>query len=331
MNENVPVASPAAAPVAPPLPREGFIRLSPLNRRRLQNFKANRRGYWSFWIFMVLFVLSLFAELIANDRPILASYRGELLYPAFVDYPEEMFDRVMAVNVKGVWLGMKTVAPLLRARGGGAIVNTASIAGLHGSRVPLVAYTASKHAVIGLTRTGALELARHGIRVNAVCPSPIETAMVRALETGLPAASGRVRLVQEDVPGSREQAGFLVYVPVYGSGEAVAPEHPREHLRGFVYAAFRMGDLVEGLRFPGDLRSCGTCHVAGSFDLPLPDGVLPSLTTPPISAVCTSCHDGTSTAAHAEIMTTMSGAESCETCHGVGAIYDMTQHHRLDP
>ena len=58
-----------------------------------------------------------------------------------VDYPEEMFDRVMAVNVKGVWLGMKTVAPLLRARGGGAIVNTASIAGLHGSRVPLVAYT----------------------------------------------------------------------------------------------------------------------------------------------------------------------------------------------
>ena len=58
-----------------------------------------------------------------------------------VDYPEEVFDRVMAVNVKGVWLGMKTVAPLLRARGGGAIVNTASIAGLHGSRVPLVAYT----------------------------------------------------------------------------------------------------------------------------------------------------------------------------------------------
>ncbi len=87
----------------------------------------------------------------------------------------------------------------------------------------------------------------------------------------------------------------------------------------------------EGLRFPGDLRSCGTCHVAGSFDLPLPEGVLPSLTTPPISAVCTSCHDGASTAAHAEIMTTMSGAESCETCHGVGAIYDMTQHHRLDP
>ena len=102
---------------------------------------------------------------------------------ALVDYPEETFDRVLAVNVKGVWLGIKTVAPLLRARGGGAIVNTASIAGLRGSR-NLVAYTASKHAVVGLTRTAALELAPAGVRVNAVCPSPIDTAMVQALETG---------------------------------------------------------------------------------------------------------------------------------------------------
>jgi microcin C transport system permease protein len=96
MNESIPVVSPAASPVAPPLPREGFIRLSPLNRRRLQNFKANRRGYWSFWIFLVLFGLSLFAELIANDKPILASYKGEILYPAFVDYPEEKFGGFLA-------------------------------------------------------------------------------------------------------------------------------------------------------------------------------------------------------------------------------------------
>ncbi|WP_230532698.1 ABC transporter permease [Microvirga roseola] len=92
MNENVPVASPAASP----LPREGYIKLSPLNRRRLDNFKANRRGYWSFWIFLVLFVLSMFAEFIANDRPILAYYKGELLYPAFVDYPEEKFGGFLA-------------------------------------------------------------------------------------------------------------------------------------------------------------------------------------------------------------------------------------------
>ena len=100
-----------------------------------------------------------------------------------VDYPEEMFDRVLGVNVKGVWLGLKTVAPLLRARGGGAIVNTASIAGLRGSR-NLVAYTTSKHAVIGLTRCAALELAASNIRVNAICPSPIETPMVKQLEEG---------------------------------------------------------------------------------------------------------------------------------------------------
>lgn len=99
------------------------------------------------------------------------------------DYPEDVFDRVLAVNVRAVWLGMKVAAPALRARGGGAIVNTASIAGLRGTP-NLVAYTASKHAVVGLTRTAALELARYGIRVNAVCPAPIETAMADALHAG---------------------------------------------------------------------------------------------------------------------------------------------------
>jgi microcin C transport system permease protein len=98
VNENVPVVSPAAAPVAPPLPREGFIRLSPLNRRRFQNFKANRRGYWSFWIFTILFILSLFAEFIANDRPIVASYKGEILFPIFVEYPEEKFGGFLATT-----------------------------------------------------------------------------------------------------------------------------------------------------------------------------------------------------------------------------------------
>jgi NAD(P)-dependent dehydrogenase (short-subunit alcohol dehydrogenase family) len=101
-----------------------------------------------------------------------------------VDYPEDMFDRVMAVNVKAVWLGMKAVMPALRARGGGAIVNTASIAGLRGTP-NLLAYTASKHAVIGMTRTAALELVRHGIRVNAICPAPIETPMAAALQVGV--------------------------------------------------------------------------------------------------------------------------------------------------
>ncbi len=72
--------------------------LSPLNQRRWQNFKANRRGYWSLWIFLVLFVLSLLAEFIANDKPILAYYKGELLAPVVIDYPEEKFGGFLAIT-----------------------------------------------------------------------------------------------------------------------------------------------------------------------------------------------------------------------------------------
>lgn len=72
--------------------------LSPLNRRRLANFRANGRGWWSFWIFLVLFVLTLGAEFIVNDRPILVSYKGELLVPAFVDYPESTFGGFLATT-----------------------------------------------------------------------------------------------------------------------------------------------------------------------------------------------------------------------------------------
>lgn len=67
------------------------LTISPINRRRLDNFKANRRGYWSLWIFMTLFLASLFAELIANDRPLLVGFGGELYVPIVRDYPETMF------------------------------------------------------------------------------------------------------------------------------------------------------------------------------------------------------------------------------------------------
>ena len=100
------------------------------------------------------------------------------------EYPEEIFDKVLAVNVKGVWLGMKYVVPVMRENGGGAIVNTASVAGLSGTPT-IIAYGASKHAVIGLTKSAALEFGHDNIRVNAVCPSPIETRMMRSLERGL--------------------------------------------------------------------------------------------------------------------------------------------------
>jgi microcin C transport system permease protein len=83
-------------PLAPAEPRQGWIRLSPINRRRLANFKSHRRGYWSFWIFMFFFVLSLFAEFIANDRPIVVVYKGEILLPILHDYPEEKFGGFLA-------------------------------------------------------------------------------------------------------------------------------------------------------------------------------------------------------------------------------------------
>jgi 3alpha(or 20beta)-hydroxysteroid dehydrogenase len=104
-------------------------------------------------------------------------------------YPEAAFDRVIAVNLKGVWLGLQHVGRVMQERGGGAIVNTASIAGLRGGRSQIAAYTASKWAVIGLTRTAALELATYKIRVNAVCPAPVETRMMRSLESGLDATN----------------------------------------------------------------------------------------------------------------------------------------------
>jgi microcin C transport system permease protein len=87
-----PVKTPKQTPLdeVVPVARRPFAP-SPLNRRRWQNFKANRRGYWSFWIFLVLFFISLFAELIANDRPFLIKFDGRLYWPAFVSYSETTF------------------------------------------------------------------------------------------------------------------------------------------------------------------------------------------------------------------------------------------------
>ncbi|WP_377298553.1 ABC transporter permease [Rhizobium sp. SGZ-381] len=93
---NAPATSTPLVPATDKPPRKAF--LTPTNRRRLQNFRANRRGYWSFWIFMVLFGLSLAAEFVANDRPILVSYKGEMLFPVVVNYPEEKFGGFLATT-----------------------------------------------------------------------------------------------------------------------------------------------------------------------------------------------------------------------------------------
>jgi NAD(P)-dependent dehydrogenase (short-subunit alcohol dehydrogenase family) len=122
------------------------------------------------------------------------------------------FDAVMAVNVRGVFLGLRHVLPVMIAQGSGAVVNTASVAGLVGTP-GMAPYVASKHAVIGLTKAAAGEVARNGVRVNAVCPGPIDTDMIHRIEAQVdpadPAAVGR--RYQAGLPSGR-----------YGTAEEVA-------------------------------------------------------------------------------------------------------------
>jgi len=150
------------------------------------------------------------------------------------EYPEDNWDLVQNVNVKGVWLGIKHAFPALAERGGGSVIITSSVAGLQGNP-QMVAYTASKHAVIGIARTAAIEGAKDKIRVNCVNPGPVDNRMMRALEEGLGG---------ED-PGS-VQEGFEQQIPMgrYAEEDDIA--------RAVLYYASDLSGYVTGTTHPVD-------------------------------------------------------------------------------
>ena len=151
------------------------------------------------------------------------------------DGSEDVFDKIMGINVKGVWLCMQHEIQSMLKTGGGAIVNTASVAGL-GAAPKMSIYAASKHAVVGLTKSAAVEYAKKSIRVNAICPAVIDTNMYRRAVAGDDKKShminamhpiGRVGTTEEVVSAvlylCSEKSGFTtgITLPIDGGSTAI--------------------------------------------------------------------------------------------------------------
>ena len=145
------------------------------------------------------------------------------------DCTEANWDRTIATNLKGVWLCMKYEIPQMVEQGGGAIVNTSSVAGLVGF-LNLPAYVATKHGVAGLTRTAALEYAGQGIRVNAVCPGVINTPMIDRIVAG----------------DAEAEAQFTALEPVGRMGS------PAEVAQAVVWLCSDSASFVTGIAMPVD-------------------------------------------------------------------------------
>jgi NAD(P)-dependent dehydrogenase (short-subunit alcohol dehydrogenase family) len=143
---------------------------------------------------------------------------------------ERNFDRIMAVNVKGVWLCLKYEIRQMLKQGSGAIVNTASVAGLAGFPA-LSLYVASKHAVVGLTKSAALECAQSGIRINAVCPGPVDTPMMERIANN------------EGRPGRKD---FEAFVPMRRYA------NPNEIANTVVWLCSDQASYVTGVSMPVD-------------------------------------------------------------------------------
>jgi len=140
-----------------------------------------------------------------------------------VETTEQTWDRVIDINLKGVWLGCKYGIPALLRSGGGSIINVASFVALVGAATPQIAYTASKGAVLAMTREIAVEYARKGIRANALCPGPIETPMLAEL-----------------LSDPQRRARRLVHIPIGRFGQ------PEEVARAALWLASDESSLMTG-------------------------------------------------------------------------------------
>lgn len=157
----------------------------------------------------------------------------EGLIEPFTDNPEANFDRIIAVNIKGVFLCMQEELSYMKDHGGGTIVNLSSIAGLIGFP-GLSAYVASKHAVNGLTKNGALEYAKDNIRVNSVCPGGIDTRMLDSLA---------------DQSTGGEQSSSEMMAPLHPMGRIGTPEEVAELI---VWLSCPRASFVTGVHVPVD-------------------------------------------------------------------------------
>ena len=123
-----------------------------------------------------------------------------------------MFDKVIAVNVRGTYLGLKHVLPHMYKAGRGSVINTSSVSGLRGS-AGVLPYVTSKHALSGMTKVAALEAAAHGVRVNSIHPSPVNTRMMRSLEAGFDPANAE---------GAKDAMEHCIPLGRYGESEDIA-------------------------------------------------------------------------------------------------------------
>ncbi|WP_022836518.1 SDR family NAD(P)-dependent oxidoreductase [Salisaeta longa] len=154
----------------------------------------------------------------------------EGVHAPLTDYPLETFDQVLAVNVRGVFLGLRHAFPALTERGGGSIIITSSVAGVQGTG-QVSAYTTSKHAVVGLMREAAREGAPHNIRVNTVHPGPVDNRMMRSLESGF---------APDDPAAAKKQFEAAIPLNRYADNDDVA--------RAMLYLASDESAYITGAR-----------------------------------------------------------------------------------